>query len=102
MFASIRKYNGAPLMVDELLKRQDEIHAVLKPVKGFQSYYLLKTNDGAVSMTICDDKLGVEESNRVAAIWLKDKLPTFASRPPEVTTGELLMKLSGATETVTV
>jgi hypothetical protein len=102
MFASIRKYNGAPLMVDELLKKQDEIHAVLKPVKGFQSYYLLKTSDGAVSMTVCEDRLGVEESNRVAANWLKDKLPTFATRPPEITTGELLMQLSGMTEKVTV
>jgi hypothetical protein len=38
----------------------------------------------------------------VAANWLKDKLPTFATRPPEITTGELLMQLSGMTEKVTV
>jgi len=102
MFASIRKYNGAPQLVEELLKRRDDIHSVLRPVKGFHAYYLLKTNDGAISVTLCEDKLGAEESNRVASTWLKDKLPTFASRPPEITTGEVLMQLNAQLEKVTV
>jgi hypothetical protein len=94
MFASIRKYNGAPALVDELIKRQDDIKSVLKPIRGFQAYYLLKTNDGGISMTVCDDKAGADESNRVAAQWLKDKLPTFATRPPEITTGEVRIHLT--------
>ena len=49
MFASIRKYNGAPLMVDELVKRQDDIKSTLRPVPGFHAYYLLKTNDCALA-----------------------------------------------------
>ena len=89
MFASIRKYNGAPTLADELVKRQDEIKAVLQPISGFHTYYLLKTSDGVVSMTVCEDKFGAEESNRVAAAWLKDKLPTFATRTPEISTGEI-------------
>ena len=47
MFASIRKYSGAPTLADELLKRQEEIKSVLKTIKGFHSYYLLKTSDEA-------------------------------------------------------
>ena len=93
MFGSIRKYSGAPTLVDELVKRQDEIKSVLQPIPGFHSYYLLKTNDGAVSVTVCDDRNGAEESNRVASTWLKDKLPTFASRPPEIMTGEVRIHL---------
>lgn len=89
MFASIRKYNSAPTLADELAKRQDEIKSVLKPISGFHAYYLIKTGDGAVSMTVCENRAGAEESNRVAATWLKDKLPTFATRPPEIMTGEL-------------
>ena len=101
-FASIRKYNGQPLLVDELLKRRDDIHSVLRPIKGFRSYYLLKTSDGAVSMTVCEDKLGVDESNRVAANWLKDKLPTFANHTPEIITGEVMMYLNNKNEPVAV
>ena len=94
MFASIRKYNGAPLLVDELVKKQNEIKSVLQPIQGFQSYYLLKTNDGAISMTVCDNRAGAEESNRVESTWLKDKLPTFATRAPEITTGEVRFHLN--------
>ena len=94
MFATIRKYNSAPTLVDELVKKQDEIKAVLTPIAGFHAYYLIKTGDGAVSMTVCENRAGAEESNKVAATWLKDKLPTFASRPPEITTGELRIELS--------
>jgi hypothetical protein len=102
MFASIRKYNGAPLLSDELLKHQDEIKSVLRPIRGFHAYYLVKTNDGAISMTLCDDKAGAEESNRVDATWLKDKLPTFANRAPEITTGEVRFQLEAELAKVTV
>jgi hypothetical protein len=93
MFASIRKYSGAPTLVQELVKKQDEFKSVLRPIRGFHAYYLLKTSDGAVSMTVCEDRAGAEESNRVASTWLKDKLPTFASHTPEVTTGEVQVHL---------
>jgi hypothetical protein len=93
MFASIRKYNGAPALSDELVKRQDEIKKVLMPLEGFHAYFMLKTGDGIASVTICTDRAGVEESNRVAAAWLKDKLPTFSNRAPEITTGEVRIHL---------
>ena len=93
-FASIRKYNGSPLLTDELVKREDDIKSVLRPVRGFHAYYLLKTSDGPVSMTVCEDRIGAEESNQVAATWLKDKLPTFATRPPEIWAGEVRILLN--------
>ena len=93
MFASIRKYNEAPAFADDLVKRQEEIKAVLRPIRGLHAYYLVKTNDGVISMTVCHDRAGAEESNRVASTWLKDKLPTFATRPPEITTGEVRIQL---------
>jgi hypothetical protein len=93
MFASIRKYNAAPTMVDELVKHQDEIKSALRPIPGFHAYYLLKTSDGAISLTVCEERVGAEESNRVASTWLKDKLPTFATRAPEITTGEVRIQL---------
>jgi hypothetical protein len=102
MFASIRKYNGAPALSDELVKRQNEIRSVLRPLPGFHSYLMLKTGDGVVEMTVCEERAGAEEANRVTATWLKDKLPTFASRAPEITTGEILIHLSEQAAKVTV
>ena len=94
MFASIRKYNSAPALTDELLKKQDELKSALTAVPGLHAYYLIKTGDGAVSITVCENRTGSEESNRAEATWLKDKLPTFATRPPEITSGELRMQLN--------
>lgn len=100
MFASIRKYNAAPTLADELAKHQDEIKSVLRPIPGFNAYYLIKTNDGAVSFTVCEDRAGADESNRVAAGWLKDKLPTFTSTAPEAWVGEVRMHLTVQPELV--
>ncbi|HEV8612446.1 MAG TPA: hypothetical protein VGQ73_02980, partial [Gemmatimonadales bacterium] len=89
MFTSIRKYNGAPLLTEELVKKQDELNTALQAVPGFHAYSLVKLGEGAISMTVCDNRAGAEESNRVEAAWLKDKRPTFTTRPPEIWTGEL-------------
>src|SRR5436190_6928834 len=58
MFASILKYTEAPTFADELVKRQEEVMSVLRPIRGFHAYYLIKTNDGATSVTVCDDRTG--------------------------------------------
>jgi len=94
MFASTLKFNEAPTFIDELVKRQDEIMSVLRPIRGFHSYDLIKTHDGVTAVTMCDDRAGVDESNRLVAGWLKDKLPTFATKAPEVSTGEVLVHLN--------
>ena len=94
MFASTLKFNEAPTFIDELVKRQDEIMTVLRPVRGFHSYYVIKTSDGVTAVTVCDDRAGVDESNRLVAGWLKDKLPTFATKAPEVSTGEVRVHLT--------
>src|SRR4029079_10169629 len=66
MFASIRKYSRAPLLADEMVNKQDEIKSALRQIRAIHSSYLLKTSDGAISMTVCDDRAGADESNRVA------------------------------------
>ena len=102
MFASIRKYQAAPQLSQELSKRQDEILAIFRPIRGFHAYDLVQTTDGAVAVTLCDDKAGVEESNRVAATWLKDKLPTFANHVPEITMGEVRFQVEAELTKITV
>ena len=93
MFASIRTYNGTPTLVAELVKHADAIKTVLQPIRGFHAYYLVETPSGAVSVTLCDDRAGADQSNQVAAAWLKDKLPTLGTLTPEITTGDVRMML---------
>lgn len=94
MFASIRKYTGAPQLAEELGKRKEELQAVLQPLAGFFAHYILKLSDGIVSMTVCAQRAGADESAKAESAWLKDKLPTFANRAPELMAGELVLHLT--------
>jgi hypothetical protein len=50
----------------------------------------VSTPEGGVSVTVCDDREGAEESNRVAAEWVRTTIPEAASSP-HVSAGEVVM-----------
>jgi hypothetical protein len=67
MHAVIRTYSGpaAKKLFDLLEERKREVESIIRPVKGFVSYSLLRTADGGASVTVCQDKAGTDESLRV-------------------------------------
>jgi hypothetical protein len=91
MFATIRRYENDPGLADRLAERSDEIRQLMSGVAGFRSYHLVRSNDGTASITICDDQAGTEESNRLAASWLKENMPDAVSAAPQVTAGEVVV-----------
>jgi hypothetical protein len=91
MYATIRRYENNAALADRLAKRSDDIQALLSDVAGFRAYYLVRSNDGTASVTVCDDQTGAEESNRRAASWLREHMPEAVSRAPEVTAGEVVV-----------
>jgi hypothetical protein len=60
MHAVIRDYSGSgsQKLFDFLEKKKAEVENVIKPVKGFVSYSLIRTARGGFSVTICQDKAG--------------------------------------------
>ena len=99
MYAVIRTYSDGPELADALAARQSEIEEVISPVAGFQGYYLVRTQDGCATITVCDDKAGCDESTQRAANWLRENASEIKSTPPQITSGEILFKL-GATARV--
>jgi hypothetical protein len=91
MFITIRRYEGNTALADLLAARGDEIRERISGVAGFHSYYLVKGTSGTASVTICDDQAGVEESNQLAAGWLRENLPDAVSSPPHVNAGEVVL-----------
>lgn len=91
MYATIRRYENNAALADRLAKRSDDIQALISCVAGFRAYYLVRSTDGTASITICDDRDGAEESNRIAAAWLREHMPDAVSRAPEVTAGEIVI-----------
>lgn len=90
MHATFRWYSD-PSLADALASRADDIRAVLGQVPGLRSYTVTKTDQGTVTMTVCDDEAGTAESTRVAREWMLANLPDLAVTPPSVSAGEVLL-----------
>ena len=92
MHAVMRDYSGAGTkkLFDLLEKRKAEVENLIKPIKGFVSYSLVRTARGGFSITVCQDKAGTDESIRVARDWIaKNKEARVAS--PKVSDGKVIL-----------
>ena len=90
MYAVIRRYESAPALFDELVRREQDVRDVILGVPGFVAYYLVRSGDGGASITICQDQAGTAESSRRARDWIVENLPDVTGTAPELTEGEVL------------
>ena len=72
MHAVVRTYSGAGAseLFDTLEERKDDIRATLQKVTGLVSYTLFRQGDGGMSVMVCADKAGTDESLSVARDWI--------------------------------
>ena len=94
MYTVIRNYTGAPGFADELKKSSKSIETEISSVPGFIAYYLLKTGDGATSVTVCEERKGCDESTTRAANWINKNLPNMKIKPPQVIAGDVSFKFA--------
>ena len=92
MHAVVRSYSGqgASELFDLIEQRSDDVTALISAVPGFVSYTAARTGDGGVTVTVCKDKAGTDESSRVAAGWVKENSPRTVD-PPGVTEGSTIL-----------
>lgn len=97
MNTTVRIYRNAHQLADALIGRRTDVEKLIRSVKGFKSYQLIRTGDGgALSITACDDQAGCEESNRLAAEYLRDNLPGITAGKPEMISGEAIIAFESA------
>ncbi len=91
MYVSVRRYEMHPLAVDELMQRVEEGFApIISKAPGFIAYLALDAGDGVVaSVSMFADQAGAEESNRLAADYVRANLASLVPNPPEITAGEV-------------
>ena len=93
MYAVVRNYSGASQMFDQLESKKDDVERVIRGVPGLVSYTLFRTTDGGVSVTVCQDKAGTDESVKVAAEWIRENI-TGGLNPPTISEGSTILQLS--------
>ena len=95
MYAVVRSYSGqgASEVFDLVESRAEDVKALLGGVPGFVSYAALRSGDGGVTVTVCEDEAGTDESSRRAAEFVKENISTTVD-PPEITKGSTVLQFS--------
>ena len=60
---------------------------IMGGVQGFVSYTLVRTGDGGVTVTVCQDKAGTDESVTVARDWVAANASDVGAPAPAVSEG---------------
>lgn len=96
MHAVVRNYSGpgAKELFDLLEERKAEVESIMRPVTGLVTYSMIRTDDGGVTVTVCQDKAGTDESIRVAREWIQENASDMGSSPPAVSEGPTMVQIS--------
>ena len=96
MHAVVRNYSGAgaSALFDLLEQRKAEVESLIRGVAGFVGYTLIRTDDGGVTVTVCQDKAGTDESLQLARNWIQENASDLGVSPPAVSEGAAVLHLS--------
>ena len=96
MYAVVRSYSGsgAKELFDLIEERKAEAESIIRSVTGFVAYSLIRTDDGGVTVTVCQDKAGTDESLQVARDWIQENASDLGASPPSVSEGSVVLQLN--------
>jgi hypothetical protein len=95
MYVVVRSYSGqgASELFDLIGQREEDVKNLISGVPGFVSYACFRSGDGGMTVTVCQDKAGTDESSRRAAEWVKENAGTTGN-PPVITEGSTVLQFS--------
>ena len=96
MHAVVRSYSGsgAKELMDLLEERKAEVERIIRAVTGFVAYSCIRTDDGGITVTVCQDKAGTDESIQVARDWIRENASDLGTSPPTVSEGSVIVQAS--------
>src|SRR5262245_18623730 len=95
MHAVVRNYSGkgAKELFGVIEKNKTEVEKLIRSIKGFVSYSLVRTSEGGFSVSVYQDKAGADESVRVARDWIKKNASDTGAAAPTVSEGAVILQL---------
>jgi hypothetical protein len=79
--------------MDLVMKNKDEVEKLIRGVNGLVRWLLIKTGDGWMTATVCQDKTGCDESMRIARDWITKNAAHTGVAAPQITQGEVLFQI---------
>ncbi len=95
MYTSIRRYEGVSAgTIEEITRLVEEgFVPIISAVVGFIGYHLVDAgNRVMVTISLFETEAAAEESNEVAASWVKEALAKLLPTPPQITADEVSLE----------
>ncbi len=102
MYTTCRVYSDARELAELIISNQSEVEALLRSVPTFHAYHLVRTDDGFVSITMCNTKEGAEQSNTVAADWVRVNAVGLRGSSPKIYAGPTPVSFAAGKAAVSV
>ena len=91
MYATVRTYSAGPALADALVSNETDVKHLIREIEGFKAYHLIRTAEGAVSISIYETEAGANESTSAAAAFIRERMPVVAGSTPQVSSGEVVI-----------
>lgn len=94
MFISVRRYSSVRSVNEVCRKIQSGFVPLLKVSPGFIAYYAVDGGNGTMAtISMFSTEEMALESNEKAAKWLRENVADLQPEPPQITAGEVKVKV---------
>ena len=81
MYAAVRAFSGkgTKTIFEAVTEHKADVEQIMCQIKGFVSYTIINTADGCISVIVCQDKKGIDESLQKAFDWIAKNASTVGA-----------------------
>ncbi len=91
LWATVRRYEGVTNPDEAATQVRDGFVPLIRDHQGFVAYYWVDAGEGVmVSTSIFEDQADEEDSNRLAADFVKANMAELLPNPPLITAGHVV------------
>jgi hypothetical protein len=91
LWATVRHYEGVTNPDEAARQVREGFVPLIRDHPGFVAYYWVDAGEGVmVSTSIFEDQADEEDSNRLAADFVKANMSELLPNPPEITAGHVV------------
>src|SRR5215470_12795819 len=92
-YLTVRRYEGVTNAKEAIRQVQEGFIPMLSKIPGFISYYWVDEGDGVmVSVSVFETRQAEEESNRLAADFVKQHIAPVLPKAPQITAGQVVAR----------
>src|SRR5215469_1514365 len=92
-YLTVRRYEGVTDSKEAARRVEEGFIPLISKIPGFISYYWVDEGDNVmVSVSVFATREAEEESNRVAADFVKQYIAPLLPQPPQITAGQVVAR----------